>query len=217
VALGCVLLLVAIALIVHPLGKAQSAPPPPAAVGVVNAAQPAPSQVTAMHPASRPSSAPRALQEPTGQPSRVAVPNRGIDAPLEPIVLQPDHTLVPDFGIAGWYAQPGWDILPGFPGPSVLAGHIDNRQGLDTFGYLPEVRPGDLVRVSYTSGEIVTFRVTATERIQKADLPTDTIWTHDTRPVLRLITCFPDAKTFKHGHYRDNYVVWADEEVSISR
>ncbi|MBC7943591.1 class F sortase [Candidatus Saccharibacteria bacterium] len=159
---------------------------------------------------------------PRGEPAQVIVVSTGgkrlIDTSLVPTVRNAEEELVPPFGKAGWYAEAGWSKRkPGFPGPSVVAGHISHRSQPDVFYNLPRVRPGDVVNVKYTSGDKVSFRVARSEAVRK-DLATDlssdvaqSIWRPSgTQSVIRLFTCDPET-TFVGSHYLGNWVVWGDK------
>ncbi|HET6968672.1 MAG TPA: class F sortase [Ornithinibacter sp.] len=157
---------------------------------------------------------PAALDLPTGSPRRVVVTSLGgdelVDAKLIPAGLDDEGILAPPPGVAGWYDEHGWPA-PGFPGASILAGHINTRKyGPDTFARLPEVRPGAVVTVRYSSGDEVEFVVTRSKAVPKKQTPKDdSIWDADNpRPLLRLITCDPTTPV-KGGHYVGNWVVWA--------
>ncbi len=83
---------------------------------------------------------------PQGTPKRVIVTAPGdavlVDAPLVATGLDDKGVLAPPAGVAGWYDEKGWP-KPGYPGASILAGHINTRAtGPDTFAKLPTVRPG---------------------------------------------------------------------------
>jgi len=145
-----------------------------------------------------------------GAPTRVTIPAIGVDAALVPVGLKDDGSMqTPDFGAAAWY-EPG--PRPGEPGPAVVVAHVDSAVGgLDVFGRLRELRPGDQVTVHYPDSAR-TFVVTDLEQTAKADLPTTRIWNGTTAPVLRLITC---GGAFDRGarSYLDNIVVYADRLV----
>jgi hypothetical protein len=133
-----------------------------------------------------------------------------VDAKIVPSGLDDSGILAPPAGVVGWYDEPGWP-KPGFPGAAILAGHINTRRyGPDTFARLPEVRPGALVRVRYSSGDEVEFVVTKSAAVPKQQTPQDdSIWdAGNPRPLLRLITCDPTTPV-KGGHYVGNWVVWA--------
>lgn len=154
---------------------------------------------------------------PRGNPSRVQVTSGGrelVDATLGPTMLDAQKVLAPPFGTAGWYAEPGWP-KPGHQGASILAGHINHRGAPDVFWNLPSVKLGDIVTVTYGSGDQVKFKITRSEPAPKTDVPQDdSIWDWDNpNPVLRLITCDPDTP-LSGGHYEGNWVVWADQMVS---
>ncbi len=153
---------------------------------------------------------------PKGEPKRVVVVSTSgrtlVDAALVPDRLDSKGVLAPPFGVAGWYAEDGWP-KPGWPGASILAGHINRRSPsvqLDTFGHLTKVRAGDRITVVYSSGQSVTFAATRSKALSKKAVPRDdSIWDSDNpRPVLRLITCDPTTPV-KGGHYEGNWVVWA--------
>lgn len=154
---------------------------------------------------------------PAGEPTRVQVHSGGrsvVDASLQATTLDSQKVLAPDFGMAGWYAEPGWP-KPGHPGASVLVGHINHGSNPDVFWNLPRVHVGDVVTVTYGSGRTVKFKITRSEAASKSGVPKDdSIWDWDNPdPVLRLITCDPQTP-LNAGHYEGNWVVWADQMVS---
>lgn len=154
--------------------------------------------------------------KPTGDPARVVVVSTSgktlVDASLVPSRLDSEGVLAPPFGVAGWYAEKGW-AKPGWPGASILAGHINRRSPkieLDTFGHLTKVRSGDKITVVYTSGQSVSFTATKSQALSKTAVPKDdSIWdAANPKPLLRLITCDPTTPV-QGGHYKGNWVVWA--------
>ncbi|MFC7489977.1 MULTISPECIES: class F sortase [unclassified Knoellia] len=154
--------------------------------------------------------------KPRGEPKRVVVVSTSgetlVDADLVPSRLDDEGVLAPPFGVAGWYAEQGW-AKPGWPGASILAGHINRRSPkleLDTFGHLTRVRSGDRITVVYTSGQSVTFKATRSKALSKKAVPQDdSIWdAGNPEPLLRLITCDPTTPV-QGGHYKGNWVVWA--------
>ncbi len=166
--------------------------------------------------APRPPHPPRATsRRPTATPcGSSSPPSAGeelVDAKLVPAGLDDAGILAPPAGVAGWYDEKGWP-RPGFPGASILAGHINTRKtGPDTFAKLPEVRPGARVTVTYDSGDDVEFVVVRSKAVPKKETPRDdSIWdAGNPRPLLRLITCDPTTPV-KGGHYVGNWVLWAD-------
>lgn len=160
-----------------------------------------------------PTSAARTASRPAGEPVRVVVTGadgrRLVDAPVRPQGLDAEGVLAPPPGVVGWYDEPGWP-KPGFPGASILAGHINTAEnGGDTFARLPEATAGATVSVSYDSGDTVTFEVIRSEAVPKTRTPADdTIWdASNPRPLIRLITCDPSTPVVA-GHHVGNWVLW---------
>jgi hypothetical protein len=143
--------------------------------------------------------------DPRGEPLRVVISAIEVDVDLVRLALRPDRAMeVPDFGLAGWYAE---GPRPGHPGPAVLAGHVDSWTGPDVFFRLRDLVAGDRVHVVYDSGDAVTFVVTTSERSPKDELPVASIWPRTSDRMLTLITC---GGTFDRAtsSYRDNIVVY---------
>jgi LPXTG-site transpeptidase (sortase) family protein len=159
--------------------------------------------VTAPEPEPEPE--PEADPDPQGEPVRVQVPAIDVDAELVELGLEPDGAMeVPDFGLAGWYAE---GPRPGHPGPAAIAAHVDSRAGPDVFFRLRELEAGDEVHVVYDSGDEVTFVVTEVERTPKDELPVERIWPVTDERSLTLITCGGDFDR-EVRHYRDNVIAY---------
>lgn len=202
------------------LGACAADPAPPT-VAAPTTRSPVPSvsapSVTPSPTAAPPASEPpvRVTDRPQGKPKKVTVTASAgdtvlVDAPLVATGLDAKGVLAPPPGVAGWYDEKGWP-KPGYPGASILAGHINTRAtGPDTFAELPKVRPGARVRVTYSSGDAADFVVTRSAALSKKQVPKDdSIWdAGNPRPLLRLITCDPTTPV-KGGHYVGNWVVWA--------
>lgn len=172
---------------------------------VALSASAAPSSPAAL-PLSAPAAAP-AESGPAAPPTRVVVPALGIDSALIPLGTGPAGELDPprSADVAGWFAG---GAVPGQPGPAVLAGHVDSRDGPGVFYRLAELRPGERIDVQSADGT-TSFRVTSTEAIPKAEFPTDRVYGPTPVPELRLVTCGGvfDRQT---GHYRSNVIVHAE-------
>lgn len=147
-------------------------------------------------------------------PTRLVVPEAGVDSRLAPLGLLPDGAMeVPaDAAVAGWYEL---GPVPGEPGPAVVAGHVDSKTGPGVFFALRRLRPGDRVTVERDDGTRHVFAVTAVEQHPKTGLPVERIWAPSDEPVLRLVTCGGvfDPET---GHYTDNLVVFAELVTSTA-
>lgn len=143
---------------------------------------------------------------PAGEPVRVVVEAIAVDAELVELGLEPDGSMeVPDFGLAGWYAE---GPRPGHPGPAVIAAHVDSRAGPDVFYRLRDLVPGDEIDVHYDSGDTASFVVESSERTPKDELPGDRIWPVTADRLLTLITCGGEFDR-NVRHYRDNIVVYS--------
>ncbi|MFB9387350.1 class F sortase [Pseudonocardia petroleophila] len=141
-------------------------------------------------------------------PVELALPGRGVLAPVVPVGTAPGGALViPDPpSTVGWWA-PG-PLVGGASGSAVLAGHVDTAaDGLGALAVLREVEPGEEVVVRGADGRELRYAVTARREYRKADLPLD-LFDGAGPPGLVLITCggaFDPAT----GHYEDNVVVHA--------
>lgn len=137
---------------------------------------------------------------------RVTIPAIDVDAETIDLGLDADNALeVPqDFSQTGW-----WTIgaAPGERGPTVIAGHIDSRDGPAVFYELRDLEPGDEVTIAGAHGAAVTYRIDHIEQVSKDDFPTVRVFGPTDAPALRLITCggaFDDST----GHYIDNIVAY---------
>jgi hypothetical protein len=199
------------------LGACAAGPATPTRSVTPSPGTPSPTATSATSPTPSPTAVrqpPAARDLPKGSPKRVTVTALGgaelVDAKLVPAGLDDNGILAPPAGVAGWYDEKGWP-MPGHPGASILAGHINTRAtGPDTFAKLPQVRPGARIKVTYSTGDEVDFVVTRSAAVPKKQTPKDdTIWdAGNPRPLLRMITCDPTTPV-KGGHYVGNWVVWA--------
>jgi sortase (surface protein transpeptidase) len=147
----------------------------------------------------------------SARPVEVVLPSIGVAAPLIGLGLTADRRLeVPeDYGVAGWYTG---GPKPGQPGPAVIAGHVDSKQGPAVFYRLRDLGPGDRIVVRYSDGTAVAFVVERSERHPKQAFPTARVYGPTDGPALRLITCGGEFDRGS-GHYLDNLVVFARPAV----
>ncbi len=149
----------------------------------------------------------QALPAEAVRPTAVRVPALGVDAPLDLLGISPDGTIeVPaDAARAGWLTT---SRTPGSPGPAVIAGHVDSRQGPGVFARLRELGPGETILVQLDDGRVEQFVVTHVRQYAKEEFPTAEVYGGSPAPALRVITCGGsfDRAT---GHYQDNVVVYA--------
>jgi LPXTG-site transpeptidase (sortase) family protein len=141
-----------------------------------------------------------------GSPVRVRIPAIDVDSGLEELTRDASGKLnAPvDYAQAGWYRD---GILPGEPGPAVIAGHVDSVRGPAVFYRLHELVAGDAVTV-LRGGVWVTFRVTSVEQYAKDEFPAERVYRPTPDAELRLITCGGDFDPTRLS-YRDNIVVYA--------
>lgn len=145
---------------------------------------------------------------PTGAaPVLLEVPALGLARPPVPLGLDPSGSLeVPaDPADVGWYVH---SAEPGDPGPAVVAGHVDSREGPGVFHRLDDLEPGDEVRLRRGDGRVAVFRVDRVEQHPKAAFPTEAVYGPTPGPELRLITCGGEFDRTS-SHYRDNVLVYA--------
>jgi hypothetical protein len=141
-------------------------------------------------------------------PKTLEVPSIGVRATgLVDLGLTPAGKMeVPDDAVtAGWY---GLGPVPGEPGPSVIAAHV-NYRGVDgLFARLHEMAVGDEVTVTRADGGVVAFTAYRVEHYAKAAFPTQDVYGNTDGPELRLVTCGGEFDKAT-GHYLDNIVVFA--------
>jgi sortase (surface protein transpeptidase) len=146
-------------------------------------------------------------------PLRIRIPAIGVSSPLIGLGLNPDRTLeVPkDFALAGWYV---YRPVPGEPGPSVIAGHVDSRVGPAVFYRLQELRPGSAIAVDRNDGSTAEFTVTGMEQHDKDAFPTERVYGPTAGAELRLITC-GGSFDWSTRHYNDNVIVFATLDAVV--
>jgi len=107
---------------------------------------------------------------------------------------------------AGWFTG---SPVPGNPGPSILAGHVDSTAGPAVFYKLSDLKPGDTIAVVLSDQSTVRFVVTMVESYAKTAFPTTSVYGPVPDAELRVITC---GGAFSAGHYLNNVVVYATLE-----
>ena len=173
------------------------------------AAPASPAPVSA--PATKPAAAGFVVATPPARgdlhPTEVRVPSLDVRSALVDLDVGPDGALAPpvDPDVAGWYVR---GSVPGLPGPTVIAGHVDSRSGPAVFYRLDELTAGDRVEVTRSDGQVFAYRVATVETHPKDAFPTARVYGPTPGPELRLITC---GGEFDRGsrHYRDNVIVTA--------
>lgn len=141
------------------------------------------------------------------RPVSLSVPSIDVDAPVILLGLNPDRSLEVPEGPSetGWWTG---GAVPGSPGPSVIAGHVNLGGEAGVFADLGTLGAGDEVAVTLDDQSVVRYRVDRVERHLKDSFPTDAVYGPTNGPQLRLITCGGsfDEET---GSYRDNVIAFA--------
>lgn len=139
-------------------------------------------------------------------PIRLRVPAIGVDAPVVRAGVDAEGQFeVPGPNQVGWYEH---GPLPGAPGSSVLAAHVDLGHEPGAFFLLHSVLPGDRVYIDFDDGSSATFEIIGDTLYDKTALPEHELFRRDGEAVIQLVTC---GGTFDSTtrHYRGNRVVTA--------
>lgn len=146
--------------------------------------------------------------EPKSNPTDVWIDRIDAHSSLIPLGLAADGShVVPDVSNplqAAWF-EPGPE--PGQDGPAILLGHIDGggRQGI--FYRLRELKPGDAVRISMSTGAELKYIVTKVERVDKDSFPSERVYGETAGSEIRIITC-GGVFDKKARSYEDNIIVY---------
>lgn len=144
-------------------------------------------------------------------PVTLSMPDLSIDMAVEPQGLDANGEMalpVSPF-TAGWYAY--GSAPDSIEGSTVIAAHVDNiPEGKGPFSRLRDAQVGMSIAVSDQAGVVHTYRVTAVERIAKAEVPLARVFTGVGTPHLVLVTCGGEFDR-QAGSYEDNYIVTAEK------
>lgn len=140
-----------------------------------------------------------------GDPVRVRLPARHIDAPVDLTGIADSGTMEVPSNVAriGWTGavQAGAER-----GATLLAGHVDSaKQGRGAFWSLREVHAGDTVLITTRAGAALSYVVDGVIQENKGDLPAF-VSAEDGPHRLVLVTC---GGSFRDGHYTQNVIVTA--------
>lgn len=139
-------------------------------------------------------------------PSRLQIPDINVDASVSPSGLLANGEMdVPNDTIStGWFEN---GYMPGEPGNSVIAGHVDGKSGPAVFYEIGQLKKGDEVIVTGEDGEKLTFIVERLEVYPFDDSPLREIFGYSNGSHLNLITCTGEYN--KDGDfYEDRLVVY---------
>ncbi len=142
-------------------------------------------------------------------PSRLVIPELGVDATVTGVGVQDDGAMVIPAAptSVGWYR---YGSAPGDPeGNTVIAGHVATREdGPGALAPLRGATPGMRVSVTTPDGTTHRYEIVGRELVVKKALPVDEIFARDGSPLLVLITCGGEYLPELRSH-RDNVVVTA--------
>ncbi|SFG30809.1 LPXTG-site transpeptidase (sortase) family protein [Halobacillus alkaliphilus] len=121
-------------------------------------------------------------------PVRLTIPSIDVDAPVGPQgYTEQGGMAVPDSVTeVGWF-EPG--TKPGATGNSVIAGHVDGRNGPAVFYDLKELEAGDLIYVEGKDGEKLTYTVQKVVAHPLDESPIRELFGPTNEKALNLITC----------------------------
>ncbi len=141
------------------------------------------------------------------RPARLVIPVIGVSTRLIRLGLTSAHTLqVPvSTAVAGWYKG---SPRPGAIGASVIAGHIDSRDGPGVFYRLRLLRRGERVYVLRADHSVAMFKITAVRTYPKDRFPQRLVYGALPDAELRLITC-GGLFDYGTGSYLSNVIVYA--------
>ncbi|WP_368930041.1 class F sortase [Bacillus pumilus] len=133
--------------------------------------------------------------EPSGiVPAEIAIPAIGVKAKVEKTTLSKDGSM----GVPKKTDNTAWfkdGLKPGDKGNAVMNGHVDNKWGPSVFYRLKELKKGNKVIVTSSSGKKRTFEVIKVQSYPREEKPNAFFGYAFTRN-LNLITC---TGTFDHA------------------
>ncbi len=132
--------------------------------------------------------APAHAQSAGAAPAIIDIPSIGTHAQVVPLGEEDDGTMQSptDPDTVGWYDL-GTGI--GAPGNALLDGHVDWGGRLRVFGLLGQLAPGDIIQITDTNGNVLSYSVAWTRLFDADSAPLDQIFEQTTDEEVTLITC----------------------------
>ena len=148
----------------------------------------------------------RAIVAPAAAPTRLVIPNIGVNATVEPVGLDEAGRMASPSVPAnvGWYRS---GVAPGDAGNALLDGHLDWTSGPAVFWHLGNLRVGDPLSIVRADGSQVQFVVDSTSLLPYNAFD-DALFTAIGPPSISLITC-AGAWDQQHGTYLQRLLVHA--------
>ncbi|MDZ5712809.1 class F sortase [Jeotgalibacillus haloalkalitolerans] len=148
------------------------------------------------------------IQEEGINPARIQIPSLDIDTGVIPVgLLENGEMEVPEeTDVTGWYNR---GVQPGQTGNSVIAGHVDSKEGPAIFFYLKDIEPGAEIIVTDENGVELTFEVKTKESYPTDESPIEKIFGPSDKRNLNIITCTGTFDREQHL-YPDRLVVYTE-------
>lgn len=140
-------------------------------------------------------------------PVSLKIPTIKVAADITSLDLNQDGTVeVPtNPAQAGWF---GRGPKPGEPGPSVILGHRDSKQGPAVFYRLQDLDRGDRIAVQLSDRSVAHYEVVQVAQYANEDFPAQKVYADSNgRPALNLVTCGGKYDR-EAGGYQSNVVVY---------
>lgn len=122
------------------------------------------------------------------KPSRIIIPDIGVDAQIESLGLTADNAVdVPkSLWTTAWFNQ---SSKPGSPGPAMIVGHY-SAYGKAVFANLKKLNPGQKIIVTDDKAQQFTFIVKQKRDWPQAEVPmAELLGNRTSKPRLEIITC----------------------------
>ncbi len=165
-------------------------------------------------PVATPLPDPTAVPEPTPLPplpglvpTRLRIPNLGINAPIEHVGLDDKSRMDVPHNIwnTAWYKL---GAKPGERGNAVIDGHLDGPYSAAVFWNLNQLKPGNRIFVQGDNNEEKVFEVYSVETYAYEEAPMARIFGKSDEAMLNLITCGGDFDQ-KTQNYNKRFVAYA--------
>ncbi len=141
-------------------------------------------------------------------PANLKIPSIEVDATVQKVGLLDNGQMgVPDNEEDVAWFEPG--TKPGNKGNSVIAAHVDSREGPAVFWDLKKLETGDEIIVTDEEGSELTFVVNRVERYKRNEAPIEEIFGSADSKSLNLITCTGTFDRANGGH-EERLVVYSE-------
>jgi len=141
-------------------------------------------------------------------PARLVIPVIGVNANVE----QVGNNAAGSMGTPRTFGDVAWYMLgpkPGDPGNAVIDGHVNNAlTTTGVFEHLSQLKPGDKIMLSDTSGNTLTYTVTSTVDYGTNNAPVASIFSNTGPSQLVLVTCDGTWVQSQHS-FNERLVVYA--------